>query len=293
MDSGGQRHTTSRYETAASLGCPAMIRASALPALFMTTLLLCGCGGHGTQPLPQDQKLSNAFDTGLQAMRFLATDQAEQNFEAAYQQALLRDDASALHDAGYDLATAQLAHGKLQQSLDTLDRTRTGLLLRNDHAGKPLLDLVEASALYRAHRDTEAWQAASRALHTTDPALHERAAFVAGLIADRQKDLSALSSARQQIDPALSPVAAADAKELDTRLAMQRSAWKEAIPAASDLADQRRALLDYRGMRTALTLAEDAAIRAGDVTLANAFHTRAVQSAEAARPAQKQIKNQP
>lgn len=248
-----------------------------------TVLLMGGCSSAQKTFPRADDTFQSDMDVGHSSFDLEHPDQAESEYDAAYKRALLRDDISALHDAGFNLAVARLALGRPDEALGAVSQTRADLVLRGVDASSLVdLSVVEAAAEYRAgHYEDALRQAAAVAdKNGVDPGLRERAAFLAGLSADTlgRQDVVARSLGVISGDPRAPVHEQADHMELASRLDLSsghaEAAWNE----ASGAADLRRGMLDYRGMTRALRLAARAASSAGRTDLEASFTTRAAQS---------------
>ncbi|GBQ84565.1 hypothetical protein [Asaia krungthepensis] len=247
---------------------------------FATAVLsLTACGGHsGQDSVKTDQDYANAMDVGRDSFDQTRSDQARQQFGAAYDRALLRDDRLAIRDAGYNMAVATLAAGDAPGALSTVSRVKADLALRGgaDHAA---LDLVSMAALCRLERYEEALEQ-SRHISTGDTALLERRAFLTGLAADGIGDAGTLATALDALPRSPKPprLEMADRAELEARLALRHNQPAEAEASALRAVDLRRDMLDYRSMARALDCASRAALAAGQTERAAAYRERAVQS---------------
>lgn len=254
----------------------------ALPLLAATWLT--ACTSH--PPPPQDDAMEVAITAGRQAMDNHRPDQAIPRFEDADRRALLRDDADALADIGYDLAAARLADGHPDAALAELERTRAALALRG-HPAPPALDLVAAASLDRLARFPEAQAAATRAATSPDPAIAARALFLTGLIADHAGDRATLSDAATRLDrldrtPHLPRWREADRLELEARAALATGRPDTALTATRAAIDLRRDDTDYPALRRTLRLAATISRALHRPNLAAAYDTQADQSLSAA-----------
>lgn len=258
-----------------------------------TVLLMGGCSSAQKTFPRVDDAFQNDMDVGHSSFDLEHPDQAVSEYEAAYKRALLRDDVSALHDAGFNLAVARLTLGRPDEALETVSRTRADLALRGvDVSSLVDLSVVEAAAQYRAgHYEDALRQAAAVADRSgVEPGLRERAAFLAGLSADTlgRPDVVARSLGVISGDPRAPVHEQADHKELASRLDLSNGQTEAAWNEAAGAADLRRGMLDYRGMTRALRLAARAAHAAGRTDLEAEFTTRAAQS-EAQMPQVKAV----
>lgn len=205
-----------------------------------TLALLAGCAHPAPAP-PTDQTLSRFEHAGDIALAQERPAQAAEQYRAALARARERDDAGAIADAGFNLATAQLSANDPAGALQTAQDIRAELARRT--MADPGLDLITATALFRANRPDEAGRWASRLAGSAT--LGNKAWFLRGLIADARHDRAALTQAEAALTPAAEP---ADRAELRARL--------EGDPTmALAAADLRRDTLDYRGMARCLALA--------------------------------------
>jgi len=243
----------------------------------LVALTACSAGGdHGG--VRTDQDYANAMDVGHEAFDMARAEQAQAQFQTAYDRALLRDDAGAIGDAGYDLGVAQLGMGDAQAALGTVERTRHALKLRGANAG-PELELVAAAAYYRLGQYRAALDAGGR-VQTSDPALTERRAFLMGLAADGLGDEKTLVAARDALPNSAKPplLEQADRAEIESRLALRRGAYDKAETEALRAVALRRDILDYRGMARGLDCAANAAKGASQWDRAAAYTQRAAES---------------
>jgi hypothetical protein len=202
--------------------------------------LLAGCSSAPKGP-PEDAALARLDHAGDIAFDLEQPAQAANQYRAALLRARTRDDAGAIADAGFNLATAQLHAGQPRAALDTAHRLQAELARRG--AADPAFDLVGAVALFRLD-DLPGADALAAGL-TADPALANAAWFLRGLIADTRGDGAGLAAASATLTAGADP---GDVAELRARLSHDRAAALRA-------ADLRRDALDYRGMARCLALA--------------------------------------
>lgn len=213
-------------------------------------VFLTGCGSQAVMT-PVDEKLDRLGRAGDFAYTLEDPAQAAQSYRAALGRARERDDASAIADAGFNLATAELRAGQPAAALRTAQALQAELARRGaDDAG---LVLVSATALYRLGRVEEADRRAAALILalTAAPAsrgaapVADAARFLRGLIADGRGDAAGLRQAASALSPAAD---AGDRTELQARILRDPNLAVRA-------ADLRRDALDYRGMARALALA--------------------------------------
>ena len=203
-------------------------------------LVLAACSSS-PQPPPVDETLSGFGHAGDIAIGLEKPKQAAEQYRLALGRARERDDAAAIADAGFNLATAQLRDNQPTAALATAQQIRAELARRGrTDAG---LDLVTATGLFRAGRLEEADRWAGRLNGTTPVA--NRARFLRGLIADERGDRAALAGAETAMT---AEADAGDRAELQAR-------FRRDPALALAAADLRRNALDYRGMARALALA--------------------------------------
>jgi hypothetical protein len=159
-------------------------------------------------------------------------------------------------------------------------------LARRGAPSFPALDLAEATADYRIGESHESDRLAIEAASGTDAGVAARALFLRGLIADERSDKAGLEEAISRLGEPISSDQRADLAELSARRDIRQGAFEAATAEAERAADLRRGILDYRGMARALSVAADAAGRAGDMQAAAALYMRAGQSAAALGDAQ-------
>lgn len=248
---------------------------------LLSVLGLAACASHPvTGPLP-DEAYQTAMSTGKSAFDLGHPEEATRQYQQAFRRALLRDDAAALHDAGFNLATAQLEQQKAGPALQTLDQVRAALSLRQQGEAKDLA-MLRSAVLLRLGRTAEALSAA-RVAQTSDISadrvragyLAGRAAFVLknqGIVAQEAAALCAVKSPDQNN---------VDCLDLRVRQGLLQGQGGAILPQALVLAGQRRDAHDYAGMRDALSLAAEAAMQAGDRAKSNALKQRVLASRSA------------
>lgn len=249
---------------------------------FALTALLAACGGgSGVAPttLP-DTTYDLAIAGGRRALEAGRADQAARLYASALARARERDDAVNIAEAGTGRATALLAQGRAREAL-TVVRSVRAELVRRRAAVPPTLLLVEATTLYRtgdlAGADREAAAVQDRRAEDADAAA--RASFLRGLIAARRGDAAGLETARAALGAPDAPGLRADAAELTARARLLAGDAAGAREAAARAAEDRRAVLDYRGVTRALALEAEAAERAGNTREAADLYQRAARSA--------------
>ncbi len=212
----------------------------AAPILLATCLAACASRPQGP---PEDRALALRIHAGDTAYDLERPEEAVAQYRAALARARTRDDATAIADAGFNLAVAELRAGHppaaiavAQEVQDELARRR-----RSDHG----LNLIIATARFRMGDLAEADQIAAGLTVGGDRRLADSAWFLRGLIADIRGNRVLLQTAVSSLSPASDP---ADAAELRARL--DRNAQL-----ALTAADLRRDALDYRGMARDLALA--------------------------------------
>jgi hypothetical protein len=210
----------------------------ALAALLVVT----SCASPPKGP-PEDQALARLGHAGDIAFNLEKPGQAAEQYQSALDRARVRDDPSAIADAGFNLAVAQLRAGDTARAQQTAADLQAELARRG--FTDPAFGLITATALYRQNDPVAADGAAAGLTNEKDPALANAAWFLRGLIADQRGDQAALQRALASLTPSADP---ADHAELQARL--DRDAGQ-----ALHAADLRRNELDYRGMARTLALA--------------------------------------
>ncbi|WP_428488930.1 hypothetical protein [Rhodopila sp.] len=221
--------------------------------LTLVLLLLAGCSST-PKSKPQDPTLSRLDHAGDIAFDLEQPDQAVTQFRAALARAHTADNASAIADAGFNLATAELRAGRPHDALRTAQELTAGLARRG--IVDPDFELISATALFRLDNLPASARAANRLTAAKSPALTNAAWFLLGLIADQRHDRTGLEKAIASMTPAADP---GDLAELQARLA-------HSAPLALHAADLRRTQLDYRGMARALALAAQYSANARNAT---------------------------
>jgi hypothetical protein len=210
--------------------------------VLVVLMLLAGCSS-APKTDPQDPMLTRLGHAGDIAFNLEEPAQAAEQYRAALARARTRDDAAAIADAGFNLATAELRAGQPRNAM----RTATDLQAELSRRGlaDPAFDLISATALFRLNDLAVADRVAAGLTRGKDLALANAAWFLRGLIADARGDQPGLEKAAASLTPVAD---AGDLAELQSRRTHDRGLALRA-------ADLRRDQLDYRGMARALALA--------------------------------------
>lgn len=210
--------------------------------VIVVLMLLAGCSSS-PKTRPEDATLARFDHAGDIAFNLERPDQAVAQYRAALARARTRDDAAAIADAGFNLATAEMRAGHPRDAMQTAHALQAELARRG--IVDPDFDLISATALLRMNDLSAADRMAAGLTGGQDPALANAAWFLRGLIADAHHDRPGLEKAAASMTPAADP---ADVAELQSRLSHNAAL-------ALHAADLRRDRLDYRGMVRALALA--------------------------------------
>jgi hypothetical protein len=228
-------------------------------------LVLGGCSSSAKPP-PEDATLARSTHAGQIAFGLEQPDQAATQYRSALERARTRDDAAAIADAGFNLATAQMRAGQPSDALKTARELQAELARRGiTDSG---FDLIAATAQFQLNDLRSADRVAAGLTGSGKPELANPAWFLRGLIADAHHDRPALAKAAASLTQTADP---GDIAELQARLTRQPAPALQA-------ADLRRERLDYRGMARALALAADFT---SDATKAADLYLRAGRSAAA------------
>ena len=211
---------------------------------LIVLMLLAGCSSS-PKSVPEDPTLTRFDHAGDIAYNLEQPGQAVVQYRAALARARTRDDAAAIADAGFNLATAQIRAGQPRDAMRTAEELRVELKRRG--IVDPQFDLVSAIALFRVHDLSASDRVAAGLTGGKDPKLANSAWFLRGLIADARHDRPGLEKAAASMTSAADP---ADVAELQARLSHNAAL-------ALHAADLRRDRLDYRGMARALALAAE------------------------------------
>jgi tetratricopeptide (TPR) repeat protein len=249
---------------------------------FSYLLLLLAACASSPPPAgpPQDPTLARFQEAGHIAYDLDRPQEAVRQFEEALRQAEARDDLAAIAELSFNLAVAQLRANAPQDALATTTRIRAELG-RRGASPAPALLLAEATALYRTNDVQTADALAAEIEGATDRDVAAGASFLRGLISDETNDIAGLQAAHQRLGNATTPLRIADRQELEARLALRQNDVARARSAATQSANTRQEILDYRGMARSLSVAGKAAAQAGDNEAAADFYLRAGRSAAA------------
>lgn len=210
-------------------------------ALF-AVMVLAACAS-APKKNPEDETLARFDHAGDIALSQEEPSQAVTQFRAALARARTRDDASAIADAGFNLAAAELAQGRPHDAIRTAHELRVELARRG--VVDRDFDLITAVALFRLDDLSDADRIAAGLTSGHDAARANAAWFLRGLIADAHNDRAGLQRAVSSLTATADP---GDRVELQARLSHNPALALQA-------ADQRRNKLDYRGMARDLALA--------------------------------------
>lgn len=251
--------------------------------VLATPLVLAGCGASQSKPSAQDDAAwDQAMMAGRDSFELGRYTVAVSQYRKAANLALVRDDGTAVAEAGYDLAVSQLAANTPAEALQTTQATRQAVQLRGGGA-QFSLDLVEAASLYRLGHYAQAIPLAAHAMLSPETEEAARAALVLGLAADAQADQAGLQSAASYLNTLKAPLSVtqqADRAEIQARV-LRQSNPAQAEQLAEDAASLRQSEGSYHDMARALALAARIAQRQGDQAKARALWARAAQSAAA------------
>lgn len=224
----------------------------------LAVLLVLGACSTAAKPPPEDPTLARSNHAGEIAFGLEQPDQAATQYRAALARARTRDDAAAIADAGFNLATAEMRAGRARDAIQITRELQAELARRG--IVDPDFDLITATALFHLNDLRAADRVAAGLTSNEKPALANAAWFLRGLIADAHHDRPGLAKAAASMTPAADP---GDVAELQARLS------RRPAPALQS-ADLRRDRMDYRGMARALALAADftpSAAKAADLYL--------------------------
>lgn len=248
--------------------------------VFVLMLGMAGCSTSGAMTDKVDPSYQEAMEMGRSAYEQGHFDVALHQYRQALDRAVLRDDVTAIHDAGFNLATVALAAHQPQTALRTLEQAEAALGVRGSRSEVDFA-LVRAASWLRLGRPAEALTEA-RWLQgkAVQPADRVHGAYLAGLAADDLGHTPALSEARRVacVQPE-GREQVLNCHDLSVRMSLVSGQAAQALPDAEVLAADRRADLDYDGMRRALQLAVRAAQRLGRTEDARLLSVRLEQSA--------------
>lgn len=253
-----------------------------LAGVFSVSLGLSGCGGGGKPPW-NDARYVDAMETGSSVFGLGMMSQAAGQYRLALQRALIADDAQEIHDAGFNLATAQLRAGDSVGAGQTLDRVEKALAVRK-WTKTADLHLVRAAVFYRQKQWEDALREARRAQSAADLGTVEAAVLMEGLSAAELGDGRTVEAALAELEKApKGTVAPGGFLELEAQQAYLRKEWPEAVSYAGQAAAAWRTAFDYPAMRRALSLQARALSAAGQESDAARIRTiiDASQSAQA------------
>jgi tetratricopeptide (TPR) repeat protein len=258
------------------------------PLALAGLILLAGCAAAPQSPppaAPVDRELMSAWQLARYAFDERQYDQAAQMYVRVLERAYARDDLGAIGDVGYELAVVRLRQLDPAAAAAQARQTRAELRRRGNEPFAELY-LVEAVALYELGKETDAAARADEAITRAprpDEPVTMRAWFLKGRIAADRGDTAGISRALAALGRSSNPELAADRLELTGRLELLEGRPERALSAFRESADLRRDAEDYLGMARVLSLAGEAAERAGLGTEAADLYFRAGRSAEVER----------
>lgn len=217
---------------------------------LLVPLFLAGCS-HKTSW--EDRDYANDMDVGKTVFENGRMEQAEFEYQRAFKRAFLVNDSQAIHDAGFNLATAQLRQDHVSITLGTIDRTIQALEERHFARNEDLY-LVRAAALYRDRRYQDSLQEARKAQKSPDRAMHDEAIAFEGYNAAALKDDVTLSASIKALSQADKIRNRANLLELEALSALAHQQWEQAVDYSQSLVIYRRESNDYLAMRRALAL---------------------------------------
>ncbi|GBQ04859.1 hypothetical protein [Saccharibacter floricola] len=205
----------------------------------------------------EDGQYSLAMDTGHTIFNRGHMGQAAIQYNRALQRALAANDAQGIHDAGYNLATAQLRQNKLDECLSTLDQVLAALSVR-DWKRQEDLKLIRSYAFYGLKRWTSSEREARQALTSQDVETQEQAYTVLGLNAAATQDKALLQEAIEHLSHYKEARAKSNLLELQSHYYLMVHDWSNAATFTGNLTKMREEAGDYRAMRRALLLQSQA-----------------------------------
>jgi hypothetical protein len=240
----------------------------------------CGSADKGPPAPPTDQTMERHEAAGRVAISLDRPAEAALQYQAALKQAEARDDLAAIGDLSFNLAVAQLQANQPEEALATTRRA-SAELIRRGSAPFPALRLAQATALYRLDERDDAKQLAAEIEQVQDIDTAAGASFLLGLIAAEEGDEAGLRAALAKFSGATTVLRQADRFELQARLALMGGDLAAARSDSLRSAEIRQEILDYRGMARVLSVAGEAAARAGEDEAAAGLYLRAGRSAAA------------
>lgn len=222
----------------------------------LSALLMLGACSSQHQ-VWEDEQYSLAMDTGHTIFNRGHMSQAAIQYNKAFQRALAANDAQGIHDAGYNLATAQLRQNKLDECLSTLDRVLAALSVR-DWKKQEDLKLIRSYAFYGLKRWSSSEEEARQALTSQDVETQEQAHTVLGLNAAATQNKALLQEAIDHLSRYKEARAKSNLLELQSHYYLMAHDWPNAVTFTENLTKMREEAGDYRAMRRALLLQSQA-----------------------------------
>lgn len=218
--------------------------------LLAGLLPLIGCG-HKTAW--EDRDYANDMDVAQTVFENGRMAQAEFKYKKAFDRSFLVNDAQAIHDAGFNLATTQVRQNHIAAALKTIDKTLQALENR-EFTQSDDLHLIRAAAFYREKNYRSSLQEARKAQASLDHDIQNKAVAFEGYNAAELNDDALLSSSIQILSRGDKEKNKADLLELETLSALSHHQWIQARTNAETLVIYRREADDNLAMRRALAL---------------------------------------
>lgn len=255
--------------------------------ILCVTLLagsLTGCSFGGSAHRWEDPRYATSMDAAGSVFKLGYIPQAQQQYKTALRRAFLADDAQAIHDAGFNLATSQLRLKALDECLKTVNKVSTALTVRGwGEERQADLHLIRSAVLFQKHRWVESEKEARLARASRDVDAHYEAYGLIGLNAAELHNRQHLEEAIEHLSESDNARDQTMLKELQIHQKMMNGQWKDAASTALLLIQLREKALEYEAMQRALTLRAVALKAMGDTKQSDFLMRRARESNTASK----------
>jgi tetratricopeptide (TPR) repeat protein len=247
----------------------------------VATITGCGTTPEKNSKPESDDKLEAANRLARFAFDNGEYQQAADLYQSALDRAYLRDDATAILDARYNMAVCLLELEKYAEALTTVHQTKEEMAFKG-LPKPPEIYLLEATILYRSGRLDDSWRTTEEILANRNigsPLIGTKTYFLRGLISSHRNDVAGMQDAINSMGQPQNAIVKSDLSELRGRLAMAENQWDQAIVLFDEATVYRRENFDYRRMAMTQALSAEVCQKAGKTDAAASRYFQAGRSA--------------